>query len=126
VFYKEMNMPKVRWLGASMARGNAYNFYIRCDDDLDDQDTETDRGPAEYPHIHVRTTGASPWDDILYIGITFGGIRASIDIYDNGQYLLNRDTVVGHITAHCPGISGERVQPLTLYLFGHSPQVAHQ
>ena len=119
-------MPKVQQLGESMLRGNGTNFYIRCDDDLDDQDTDANRGAAEYPHIHVATDGHTRWDNILYIGITFGGGYQNIDIYRNGGYLLNMQAVVANITAYCPGISATRVHPLAQYLLGYSPQISHQ
>ena len=119
-------MPKVQQLGESMLRGNGTNFYIRCDDDLDDQDTDAYRGAAEYPHIHVATDGHTRWDNITYIGITFGGGARNIDIYRDDAYQINMQTVVGHITAYCPGISATRVHPLTQYLFGYTPRVSYQ
>ena len=119
-------MPRVQQLGASMLRGNSTNFYIRSDDDLDDQDTDAYRGRAEYPHIHVVTDGCRPQDNILYIGITFGGGSQNIDIYMNGTYQSDINTLVANITAYCPGISASRVHPLSQYLFGHTPQVSYQ
>ncbi len=119
-------MPKVQRLGESMLRGNGTNFYIRCDDDLDDQDTDASRGAEEYPHIHVSTDGPSRYNNIVYIGITFGGGYRNIDIYRDGAHVLDIEAVVAKITAHCPRISATRVHPLTQYLFGYSPQVSHQ
>lgn len=122
-------MPKVRPLGASFLRGNARNFYIRDNDDLDDIDTNTYRGAAEYPHIHVATTGPLPYDDITYIGITFGGPGGarSIDIFTaaNG-YLQSWDQTCQDIRAFCPGIDPIRVPDLARYLHNYSIQVLHQ
>ena len=119
-------MPKVRALGASMLRGNSTNFYIRCDDDLDDIDVHAARGVLEYPHIHVRTDGPGPYNDILYIGITFGGQRQDIAIYSDDAYQCNFVQAVAAIQQHCRLISAERVRPLTRYFFGLNPQVYHQ
>lgn len=117
---------KVGHIGASMRRGNATNFYIRCDDDLDDQDTNAVRGPLEYPHIHVVTTGSHAHDDILYIGITFGGNGGNIDIYRNNAHLIPIATTIAHIQGYLPRISAGRVHPLAQYLHGYRVQVAHQ
>lgn len=120
-------MPKVGRLGASMLRGNANNFYIRDDADLEDQDVNTNRGGAEYPHIHVRTSGPTQWDDILYIGVTFGpGGGGNIDIFDNGAHTGSVAQTIATIQAHCPGISAARVPNLARYLHGLPFQVAHQ
>lgn len=119
-------MLKVRALGASMLRGNGTNFYIRCDDDLDDQGTDDNRGAEEYPHIHVATDGPKSSDNIVYIGITYGGGGQNIDIYRNGAHQMDIKTAMTYIQAQCPRISAERVHPLAQYLFGYHVQVAHQ
>ncbi|GLQ99281.1 hypothetical protein [Dyella mobilis] len=112
-------MPKVQKLGASMLRGNENNFYIRCNDDLDDQDCHTNRGNLEYPHIHVKTDGPYAHNDILYIGITFGPYGGrNIDIYDNGQYMLERRRLMELMQRHLKGLSPDRHEPLSQYLFG--------
>ena len=119
-------MPKVGKLGASMLRGNANNFYIRDDNDLDDIDTSTVRGPLEYPHIHVVTTGPSQYDDISYIGVTFGGTQPAIDIYRNNAHLCTTSETAQYIITHCPGISTARVTNLARYLHGLPFQVSYQ
>lgn len=117
---------KVGQLGASMLRGNGTNFYIRSDDDLDDQDTSANRGAQEYPHIHVNTTGPDQNDDILYIGITFGGGGQNIAIYMNGVHQTTIQNTQLLIAAHCPGISQERVHPLAQYLHGYRVSRVYQ
>jgi len=118
-------MPKVRTLGTQMLRGNSNNFYIRCNDDLDDQGIDEYRCD-EYPHIHVATDGPTRWDKITYIGITFGGSRANIDIFKNGYYVIKIDETIKKIKAHCTKISIERVQPLACYLHNYAFSVVHQ
>lgn len=119
-------MPKVGKLGVSMLRGNTNNFYIRDDDDLDDIDTSSVRGPAEYPHIHVVTTGSHWSDEITYIGITFGGSQSAIDIFRSSAHLCTLSETEQYIITHCPGISRARVPNLARYLHGYSIQVFHQ
>ncbi len=117
---------KVRALGASMLRGNATNFYIRCDADLDDQDTDAYRAD-EYPHIHVNTDGPYAHNNILYIGITYGaGGGNNVAIYMNGQHQMDIESTIAEIKARCPRISADRVHPLAQYLHGYSVQVCHQ
>jgi hypothetical protein len=118
-------MPKVRPLGVSMLRGNANNFYIRCDDDLDDQGVTENRND-EYPHIHVATDGATQWHNITYIGITFGGNGGNIDIFKNNNYQVSVDATKRLIQTHCRKISASRVHPLACYLHNIPFSVAHQ
>lgn len=112
-------MPMVGWLGASILRGNETDFYIRIDDDL--MDIETDpRRAAEYPHVHVSTTGPNVFDEIVFISLSFGPERRrpNITIFRDGDYLQSWYRTVQDLYAHCPGIAKERVPNLARYLHG--------
>ncbi|MHC6528835.1 hypothetical protein [Vibrio proteolyticus] len=120
-------MPKVRALGAAMLRGNANNFYIRCDNDLDDIDVYLLR-EDEYPHIHVSTDGPRATDNITYIGITFGHRNrgVNINIFMNKKYLQNMTQTAKDIREYCPRISSDRVENLTRYLHNFPFMEFHQ
>ncbi|MBP5857479.1 hypothetical protein KAJ83_10705 [Marivibrio halodurans] len=114
-----------------MLRGNDTNFYIRCDDDLDDIDTDSRRGPLEYPHIHAVTDGPTRWNRFVYIGITFGtgtyhGAPAAIDIFRDDAYQLELGDIVAAIQGNLPLISYQRVQNLARFLRGFPIQQHYQ